>query len=158
MKRLSLALLLALLAGGAQALEQGERLAPWTLLDQYEKPYSLDNQLGLLLVARDMDGAKLVKAALDGKPKDFLEQRHAVFVADISRMPSVISKLFAVPAMQDYNYRVLLDRESRVAPRYEASEGQVLVLTLRDGVLQGQKAFASAESLRAALDAVPPAP
>lgn len=158
MKRLSLALLLALLAGGAQALEQGERLAPWTLLDQYEKPYSLDNQLGLLLVARDMDGAKLVKAALDGKPKDFLEQRHAVFVADISRMPSVISKLFAVPAMQDYNYRVLLDRESRVAPRYEAPEGQVLVLTLRDGMLQGQKAFASAESLRAALDAVPPAP
>lgn len=34
------ALLLSLLPLLAQALESGDTLAPWTLLDQYDQPYS----------------------------------------------------------------------------------------------------------------------
>jgi len=36
----------------AHALETGERLAPWTLLDQYEQPFTLDDSTTTLLVAR----------------------------------------------------------------------------------------------------------
>jgi len=77
----------------------GERLAPWTLLDQFDQAYTLDNQARILLVARSMDAAKQVDAALQGQPAGYLEARHAVFVADIQRMPRLIAKLFAVPAM-----------------------------------------------------------
>ena len=107
-------LLLSLLPLWAQALEEGERLAPWTLLDQFDQPFTLDNQTQTLLVARSMDAAKLVAAALQDQPKGYLEARHAVFVADIQRMPRLIAKMFAVPAMRDYSYRVMLDRDSRV--------------------------------------------
>lgn len=110
-------LLLSVLPVWAQAVEVGERLAPWTLLDQFDQAYTLDNQARILLVARSMDAAKLVDAALQGQPAGYLEARHAVFVADIQRMPRLIAKLFAVPAMQSYNYRVMLDRDARIAPR-----------------------------------------
>ncbi|BAN46688.1 hypothetical protein PCA10_09560 [Metapseudomonas resinovorans NBRC 106553] len=148
--------MLCLLATLGHALEVGERLAPWTLLDQYEQPYSLDDGLQLLLVARSMDGAKLLKAALEGRPKGYLEARHGVFVADISRMPSLVSSLFAVPAMRDYNYRVLLDRESRVASRYPGSESGVLWLRLDHGKLIESKEFSDAAALRAALESIAP--
>lgn len=138
--------------GLAQAQEEGSRLAPWTLLDQYDQPYTLDGGLRLLLVARDMDGAKLVKAALEGQPKGYLEARKAVFLADVSRMPAVIAKLFAVPAMRDYNYRVMLDRESRVAPRYPAEAGSVLLLRLEGGVVRETLTFTDAAALRAVLE------
>ena len=46
---------LVLLAGSAQALESGERLAPWTLSDQFDKPCSLDDSLQILLVAEVED-------------------------------------------------------------------------------------------------------
>lgn len=108
-------LVLAVIPLWAQALEIGERLAPWTLLDQYDQPFTLDNRTTTLLVARDMDGAKLIKQALKDQPEGYLEARHAVFVADIQRMPALIAKMFAVPAMRDYSYRVMLDREGRVA-------------------------------------------
>ncbi|WP_338524916.1 FAD/FMN-containing dehydrogenase [Pseudomonas batumici] len=147
-------LLLSLLPVLVQATEVGERLAPWTLLDQYDQPYSLDTHTQILLVARTMDGAKLVKAALQDKPKGFLEVRHGVFVADIQRMPVLVSKLFAIPAMRDYNYRVLLDRDSRVVPRYPGAEEKVLWLQLDNGRLVAQREFASATDLRAALDKV----
>lgn len=133
----AIALLFSLLPLLANALEPGEKLAPWTLLDQHDQAYSLDTRTHILLVARDMDGAKLVKAAL-GEQRGYLEARDAVFVADIQRMPALISKLFAIPAMRDYNYRVLLDREGRVASRYSGQDGQVQWLQLREGVLVGQ--------------------
>lgn len=140
-----------LFSNAALALEPGERLAPWTLLDQHEAPYTLDNDLRVLLVARDMDGAKLVDAALQGKAKGYLEQRHAVFLADISRMPGVIASLFALPKMRDYSYRVLLDREARIVPRYPVPENGVLWLQLRDGALQAQREFSDAGELAQAL-------
>ena len=139
----------------AHALETGERLAPWTLLDQYEQPFTLDDRTTTLLVARDMDGAKLVKAVLAEQPKGYLEARAAVFVADIQRMPALISKLFAVPAMRDYSYRVLLDRDGRVASRYPGQEGQVQWLQLQQGVLVNQRAFTDAAALKAALENAP---
>lgn len=152
--RVVIALLLGLLPVLVQATEVGERLAPWTLLDQYDQPYSLDTSTQVLLVARTMDSAKLVKAALQDKPKGFLEARHSVFVADIQRMPALISKLFAIPAMRDYNYRVLLDRDSRVVPRYPGAEEKVLWLQLDNGRLVSQREFANAADLRTALDNV----
>lgn len=146
------ALLLSLLPLLAHAVQTGETLAPWTLLDQYDQPYSLGADTRILLVARDMDGAKLVKAALAEQPKGYLEARGAVFVADIQRMPALISKLFAIPAMRDYSYRVLLDREGRVASRYAGEQGKVLWLSLDNGVLVGQKSYTAADDLKAALD------
>ncbi|AVH38570.1 FAD/FMN-containing dehydrogenase [Pseudomonas monteilii] len=150
-----IALLCSLLPLLANALEAGDKLAPFTLLDQYEQAYSLDAGTQILLVARDMDGAKMVKAALAEQPKGYLEARHAVFVADIQRMPAIISKLFAIPAMRAYNYRVLLDREGRVASRYSGQDGQVQWLQLEQGALVGQRAFIDAAALKSALEQAP---
>lgn len=146
-------LLLCLLSTAALALEPGERLAPWTLLDQHDAPYTLNEQTRVLLVARDMDGAKLVNAALEGKPKGYLNERQAIFLADISRMPRVIASLFALPKMRDYSYRILLDRDARIAPRYPAGEGEVLWLQLDSLQIVSQQAFTRADDLRQALEA-----
>ena len=151
-----LAVFMLLFCASAMALEKGERLLPWTLLDQFDKAYTLDQQARILLVARNMTGAKLLKAALAEKPKGFLEARQAVFVADVSRMPAVISTLFAVPAMRDYNYRVLLDRSGRVASRYPGAKTELLWLQLDAGRLVGERRFTRAEDLRRALQALAP--
>jgi hypothetical protein len=149
-------LLLSLLPVWAQAVEVGERVAPWTLLDQFDQAYTLDDQAQILLVARGMDAAKLVDAALQGQPKGYLEARHGVFVADIQRMPRLVAKLFAVPAMQSYSYRVMLDRDARIAPRYPAPVDKVLWLQLDNGKLTARHEYGSAVELREALEQVKP--
>lgn len=149
-------LVLGLLPLLAQAVEVGERLAPWTLLDQYDQAYSLDGQARTLLVARSMEGAKLVNAALQDRPRGYLEDRRTVFVADIQRMPALIARMFAVPAMRDYPYRVMLDRDGRVAPRYVGAVDKVLWLQLDEGRLVARREYASAAELREALEQVQP--
>lgn len=143
-------LLLMVLASVAVAQESP--VIGWTLLDQFDKPYTANADLKVLLVAHDMAGAKLVKAALLGRPQGYLDARHAVFVADISRMPAPISKLFAIPAMRDYSYRVLLDREPRVATRFPAKADAVTWLQLEQGKVVATRQFDSIEALRQALE------
>ena len=149
-------LMLSLLPMWSQAVEVGERLAPWTLLDQFDQAYTLDDQAQILLVARSMDAAKWVDTALQGQPKGYLESRRGVFVADIQRMPRLIAKLFAVPAMQSYNYRVMLDRDARIAPRYPGPVDKVLWLQLDNGKLVAQREYSSGAELRQALEQVKP--
>lgn len=155
MKFLAVAVL-SLLPLWAQAIEVGERVVPWTLLDQFDQAYTLDDQARVLLVARSMDAAKQVDAALQGQPKGYLESKHGVFVADIQRMPRLIAKLFAVPAMQSYNYRVMLDRDARIAPRYPGAVDKVLWLQLDNRKLVAQREYSSAADLRQALEQVKP--
>ncbi len=69
MKRLHWVLLAMLLPGLALAVEKGSTLEPWTLQDQFEKAHSLDDSTRVLLVARDMDGSKLVEGGAGGTPK-----------------------------------------------------------------------------------------
>lgn len=147
----SYALLLGLLCLPVQASEVGERLASWTLLDQFDQPYSLNDDTRVVLTARSMDAAKLVEAALEKQPKGYLEARHAVYVADIEKMPGVI-KMFVVPSMRSSAYRILLDREGKIASRYDEGRDAVLWLELDKGVVQRQQKFLDAASLRQALE------
>lgn len=148
-------LLLGLLPLMANAAEVGERLAPFTLTDQHDQSFSLDASTRVLLAATDMDGAKLVKAAVGEEPKGYLEARHTTFVADIQGMPALIGKLFAIPKMRDYSYRVVLDREGAVVPQYAVAEGQVLWLQLDNGQVLNKRTFNNADDLRKALAELP---
>ena len=156
MKRLHWVLLGMLLPGLALAVEKGSTLEPWTLQDQFEKAHSLDDSTRVLLVARDMDGSKLVKAALAERPKGYLEARHALFLADISRMPALISRLFAVPAMRDYSYPVLLDRDAAIASRYASDEGKVLWVRLEQRRVLETRQLDTPVALRIALEQLQP--
>jgi hypothetical protein len=55
--------------------------------------------------------------------------------------------------MRDYNYRILLDRDARITPRYPVDATSVLWLDLREGKLQGQRSFTDARELALALAA-----
>ncbi|WP_338125452.1 FAD/FMN-containing dehydrogenase [Pseudomonas nitroreducens] len=150
MKRVLGGLLWMVLA--SLAVAQESPAIGWTLLDQFDQPYTANADLKVLLVAHDMTGSKLVKAALAERPVGYLDARHAAFVADISRMPAPISKLFAIPAMRDYAYRVLLDREPRVANRFAAQADAVTWLQLEQGKVVATHQLDSAEALRQALE------
>ncbi|MFT0213290.1 FAD/FMN-containing dehydrogenase [Pseudomonas sp. F1_0610] len=138
----------------AQAVEVGERLTPWLLKDQFDHGYRLNAKTQLLLIARNMDQAKLVQQALADKPKHYLEQKNAIFVADVSRMPKMISKIFALPAMRKYNYRVMLDLDGAIVSQYTRSDATVIYwLELQQGVVVQEKLFSDAKALSVALDA-----
>ncbi len=153
----TLMMLLGCLAFAAQAVEVGERLDTWTLSDQFDQPFELDDDVKIILVASSTGAARLVDAAIKEKPKGYLEARQAVYIADITHMPRMVANRVLVPSMRDANYRILLDREGQVASRYDASRSEVLWLTLEDGTLRERQEFSSADRLKDALEERAPA-
>jgi hypothetical protein len=70
-------------------------------------------------------------------------------------MPSLITKLFALPGLRKRPYRILLDREGNVTADFPSVSGKVTVLRLHALTIERVEYVESADALRAALH--PPA-
>jgi hypothetical protein len=123
------AVLLAGVPAGA-AWTEGETIPRLALEDQHGRRGEVDERVRLLLFTREMRAGGIVKEALADADQALLEARRAVYVADISGMPAVVSRLFAVPAMRRRAYRVLLDRDGAATEGLPAVEGKVTVVAL----------------------------
>jgi hypothetical protein len=141
----------------AHALQPGAAVAPWTLKDQFDRPYTFGPETRVLLVARSMGAARMLDSALAEAPAGYLDSRRVAYIADIERMPA-IARALAIPAMRSARYRILLDTQGAVAPGYEGAREGVQWLEVEGGTLKAEKRFDEAPALRQALDALPTAP
>ncbi|AIR91093.1 hypothetical protein [Pseudomonas cremoricolorata] len=153
MKWLTVALTLCL-SSSALAVDTSAPHGAWTLLDQHEQAYTLNDATRVLLVARSMSTAKLVNASVGEQPAGYLEERGVIYVADIEKMPGV-AKMVMLPAMRSANYRIVLDQTGAVAGRYGGDRDSVQWLELKDGQVVREQRFSEAEPLRQALAQLP---
>jgi hypothetical protein len=112
------------------AYDVGDRIAAFTLETQHGEPASVDAATRILLFSRDMEGGELLKEALDGVTAEDLEERGAAYVSDISGMPSLVARLFALPAMRRRSYVMLLDRDGATTARLPDAPGQATLIHL----------------------------
>jgi hypothetical protein len=115
----------------AEPLAVGGVLEKASLLDQNEVPHEINEQVRAIFFAREMEGGKVIRALLDEAGAEFLERHKAVYVADISGMPTLIANMMAIPKMKrERAYPTLLDRTGTASARYPSEEGRVTVLLL----------------------------
>lgn len=110
--------LLAAATAGAQPYAVGDPLASITLQDQHGVEQRVDGSVEVLLFSRNMDAGKVVREALKDVEPGALKARNAVYVADISGMPGLVAKLFALPSMRRRPYSMLLDRDGETTARF----------------------------------------
>jgi hypothetical protein len=117
-------------AAGAEPYAVGDRIEPFTLEDQYGESHALDESVAIILFSRDMDGGDLLKAALEDVPEGFLTGMNAVYVSDISGMPGLIARLFAIPSMRKRPYALWLDRDGVATALFPDEEGKATFVYL----------------------------
>jgi hypothetical protein len=144
-----------LIAGVARAemLRPGMAMPEIRLMDQHDVEATIGADARFVLVTRDMDSGNLVKEALAENGAATLAAAHAVYVSDISRMPGVVTTLFALPAMRKRSYRVLLDRDGKATADIPNEEGKITALEIADGAIARIHFVTTVEGLRALLNA-----
>jgi hypothetical protein len=135
----------------AAPLTAGARLPALTLADQHDVEGSVGADTRSVIFSRDMDAAKVVRDALGDAPAPLLDAARAVIISDISRMPRLITKLFALPAMRKRPFRMLLDRDGKVTADFPSARGKVTVFYLHVFTIERMEYVESADGLRAAL-------
>jgi hypothetical protein len=128
-------LLVLLLAGTAYGapLAVGDPMPAVALEDQHGRAGSIGEGVRVVVVSRDMEAGDVVKKALAGRDQAFLDANRAVYVANISGMPALVTRLFALPRMRERPYRMLLDRDGDATKDIPAVPGRPTVLTLEAG-------------------------
>ena len=134
MKRILLPVLFVVhMAATAAVLQPGETLPPINLTDQHEKPLAIARDTRLVFFAAEMDGSRLMTKALAALPATALKDRNAVYIADISGMPGLVSIMFAGPKLQREAYTVALVKDAKEAAILPRKPGAVTVLRIDDG-------------------------
>ncbi len=117
-------------AAFAEHYAVGDEIEPFTLEDQHGESRSVDASVKVILFSRDMEGGDFLKEGLAEVAPDYLNGQKAIYVADISGMPRLIATLFAIPAMRNRPYSMLLDRDGETTARLPDVEGQATLIFL----------------------------
>jgi hypothetical protein len=133
----------------------GQPLPSLQLSDQHDRPHDIGAGARLLLFAPDRDSSEIAHEVLEPLGGEAMARAGIRYVADISAMPGVVTRMFALPRMRDYSYPVLLGRESADTAMLPARAGAVTVLDLDTGTVTGVRFADMADALRAMLDEGP---
>ena len=97
--------------------------------DQFEKKLAITPQTKEIIISFSKKNGKAVKAFLQTH-KGYLEKRQAVYLADVSSVPSLAMSLFMKPALQKNNFRVGLIEDEKIAEILPKVEGKTTVIHL----------------------------
>lgn len=134
MKKIILFLSLVLCAF-SQELSINDKLNNFSLANQFDEKKTIDSRINTIIVSFEKDTGKEVNEFLEQKTSDFLREHHAVFIANISGMPMIITKMFALPKMKNYKHEILLIYDEN-DDRFKAQEGMSTLYRLEDGVIK----------------------
>jgi len=106
---------------------QAAALTALQLEDQWEKPQAVDSSLKWVVLGQSKDNGNWVKATFNKHKVTDPKSLDMVYVADISAMPGLITKLFALPKMRDYSFPIALVTEEEMIAAWPKEEDTLMV-------------------------------
>lgn len=100
------------------ALGVGDPFPAWELTDQFDESHGLPgNSTEVVVFSRSKQADESLSPVLESVAGERLVSGDVIYLSDISGMPGLISRLFALPALRDRDYPVVLIREEGLSVR-----------------------------------------
>jgi len=106
----------------------------FTLPDQFDKSHSLSDDTQKIIFAFAKSTGHTVREFLKKQDKNYLTDKKALFVADISPMPTIIRNTFALPDLKKSDYSVLLIYDKEIAKKLkdDKNSDKIAIATLKN--------------------------
>jgi len=127
----------------------------FSLPDQFDKKHTLDDDTKTLILSFAKATGHTVKDFLVAQNDDnYLSDKNAMFIADISPMPTVIRNTFALPDLKKSSYPVLLIYDKTIAAQIknDTKADKIAVVTLENGTITDTKYITTADELKTILN------
>jgi NADPH-dependent ferric siderophore reductase len=148
MKKLIVAVFMLFVATFANALNVGDSIPTFEIEDQFEKKQTIASDTKIILVTAEKGMSEIIRDYLLAQPEGFLVSKKAVYVGDISGMPSLIARFFALPKMKKYPFSILLVDEEQTKS-FSKKEESITVYSVENGTVSNVKYIKTAEELKA---------
>lgn len=113
----------------ASPLAVGDAVPAIVAKDQFGNPFTLTTNLQFLLVAVEMNSAKMANHKLAEQGSDFLETNRAAYLMDIHTMPAV-ARWFAFPKLRKYPHKIVLIDSAEGLSAFPMRTNSIAVLKL----------------------------
>lgn len=130
----------------------GQSVAPLELEDQHGNHTTLTAMPKTLIMAYEKGTGATVNEYLNAQDKGYLKKYNAAFVADISQMPGLVTKLFALPKMRKYVHTVLLIQDEQQGLQFPSKEEKITVMKFQDNILAQVTFITTTDELKAAIE------
>lgn len=117
-----------------------------TLKDQFDKSHSITYKTKMVIVSFEKDTSALINEFLSKKGKDFTTKHNTILIGNISKMPWLISKIFAIPKMKEYNYNLMLINDED-DDRFKHKEKKLTVYHLENKQIKSISFISTKEEL-----------
>lgn len=120
-----------------------------SLVNQFGEPFKGQDSMELVMLVAGMKVKNMVRETQSDIDASCLQEGRVVYLANISGMPKLVSKLIAVPRLRDLPYPVWLDYAGDTTTGLPFKKGQVTLVSLDHGRQSSSVVFAdSQEALR----------
>lgn len=118
-------------------IKVGDTFPKLNLVNQYNIPTQIKTKGSFtLILSFEKDVSSKVKKYLDTKEKGFLEANSMMYISDISKMPSLITRMFALPKMKKFSFQVSLIYDEKEAASIPRHKNQVTVIELQNNQIK----------------------
>ena len=107
-----------------------------TLKDQFGDQHSIKKSDKLVLISFEREVSDAVHEFLNQQHKSFLPENNTRYISDISAMPGIITRMFALPKMREYNYTLMLNSKENFKERFNVQTMKLTVYKLNAGTIE----------------------
>ena len=110
-------------------LNSGDTLPPLALVDQFDNKVKIKNN-STLIISFQKSVSSEIQAFIDAKPKHYLKNNNIPYISDMSSAPKFMIKLFSIPKMKKFDYKVALIYDDDIANKIQREDNKMTVITL----------------------------
>ncbi len=118
-----------------------------SLVNQFGEPYKGVGGGALVMLVAGMKVKDMVRETLAEVDPGCLQDGRVIYLANISGMPKLVSKLIAVPRLRDLSYPVWLDYSGEVTSGLPFHKGQVTLLSLGESHKVTEVSFTDTQAI-----------
>lgn len=134
LKKLILSILLSTLVYSS-SLKLNDKISNFSLTDQFDRIHTITSEVSTIVITFEKETLNSVNDFLSKKERDFLEKNNAIFIANISCLPNIFTRMFTLPKLRDYKYSILLIYDEKSAKFFEV-ENKITVYSIEDGIVK----------------------
>ncbi|MBD3766655.1 MAG: hypothetical protein IE928_01730 [Gammaproteobacteria bacterium] len=140
------------LAQAAEALKVGDKLPNITLTTQHDKAFSFDNGVKRIIMSVEKQSADMLTNLLDSKPASYLKDTQTIYLADIHRMPSLITKFVALPQLREKTYDIVLGREEADLATFPREKGCLTLMSIKEQTIESLRFICNEDELKTTMN------
>ncbi len=106
------------------------------LPDQFDKAHSLKSDTKIVIVAFVKKDGHTVREYLKNHNPSLLQNNHAFFIADISKVPVVIRNMFILKDLKKSKFPVLLIYDKKISKSLKENKEGIMILHLDNKVIK----------------------